>query len=118
MSVKQLPKVITISEAAGGFAEDKDAAREIRLSTILPSLDNRKPVVLDFAGVGGATQSFIHALISEGVRRYPETALELITFKACTPAVKSVIRTVIEYSTDPIVVQTPPPPSSPPPPKS
>jgi hypothetical protein len=109
---KQLSPVVKISEAAGAFAEDKDAAREIRLHTILPALETSKEVVLDFKGVGAATQSFIHALISEGVRRFPETALDLLRFTACSPAVKSIIRTVVEYSIDPSIIQTPPPPAS------
>lgn len=96
---KQVEKnAVGIFGLAGTFAEDKDAARKIRRENILPSLEKGERVVLNFDMVAVATQSFIHALISEVLRVHGEGALGLLEFKSCNATVKSVIRTVVEYS--------------------
>ncbi len=90
---------IKISDCCGNYAENKDIAKDIRLKNILPVLKSRnKRIVLDFDGVDSTTQSFIHALISEGFQKYGEKALNKIEFKNCNKAVKSLITTVINYS--------------------
>lgn len=94
-------EVVAVSKLAGHFAEDKDVARAIRQSSILPRLEAGKTTVLDFSGVEVATQSFIHAMISEALRIYNGRALELLEFRACNKTVKSVVLTVIEYSLSP-----------------
>jgi hypothetical protein len=90
--------VVMVANLAGNFAEDKDVARRIREENILPCLNDRKGVVLDFKGVDVATQSFIHAMISEALRIHNGSALELLEFRSCKATVKSVVLTVIEYS--------------------
>ena len=96
---KQFEKdAIRIFAVAGSFAEDKDAARKIRMQNILPSIERGEPVILDFSKVAVATQSFIHALVSEVLRLHGEKALELLVFRSCNATVKSVIRTVVDYS--------------------
>ncbi len=92
---------VYIFALAGIFAEDKDAARKIRSESILPSVKSGKRIILNFGKVAVATQSFIHALISEVLRLHGEKALELLEFKSCNATVKSVIRTVVEYSLAP-----------------
>lgn len=87
-----------IADLAGPFAEDKDVAREIRTANIIPAVRSGRRVVLDFDGVDVATQSFVHALISECIRSQKKTALKLIEFKSCQAAVKDVILTVVDYS--------------------
>jgi|HubBroStandDraft_4_1064222.scaffolds.fasta_scaffold49259_2 hypothetical protein len=89
---------VNVRGIAGTFAEDKDLARQIRLEKILPSIENGHRVELDFTGVLVATQSFVHAIISEALRIHGQRALELVEFKGCNPTVKSVILTVVEYS--------------------
>ena len=81
-----------------GLAEDKDAARQLRTRRILPALKRDEEVVLDFSDVRLATQSYIHALISEAVRRYGDHALELLRFERCTEDVKQVILAVVRYT--------------------
>jgi hypothetical protein len=88
---------IRIKKIAGEFAEDKDAARELRLKKIIPALESKKEVVLDFEGVEGATQSFIHALISELIRIYGNSVLDSIIFKNCNQTVQKIINIVVEY---------------------
>ncbi len=92
---------ITISSVAGTFAENKDVAKRLREKQILPALmDESKEVVLDFADVTGATQSFIHALISEAIRKYGDDVFNRMYFKNCSPAVEQVINTVADYMED------------------
>lgn len=89
--------IIEIKKLVGEFAENKDIAKEIRVNQIMPTLVDGKMVVLDFSGVSGTTQSFIHALISEPIRRFRDMALEKIEYKNCSGIVKEVIMTVSEY---------------------
>jgi hypothetical protein len=89
---------IVIGAAANRFAENKEEARKLRRTRILPALERRERVTLDFRQVSYATQSFIHALIGEALQRYGEQALEFLEFKNCSAALKSVIRLVVDYS--------------------
>lgn len=88
--IKMLPLV-------GGFAENKDRAREIRLEKILPALEDGQDVTLDFTGVSSTTQSFIHALISDVIRKRGSAALDHLYFKGCDPTVKKIITIVTDY---------------------
>lgn len=81
----------------GDFAENKDTASTIRIEKILPALQAGEKVVLDFEGVDAATQSFIHALISDPIRRYGGEALDFVLFRNCDENVKKVIEIVVEY---------------------
>lgn len=88
---------ISIKKLTGTFAENKDIASNIRIKKLMPSLKNKKQITLDFRDVTGATQSFIHALISDAIRQYGPDALDLIIFKNCSPIVQEVITIVTEY---------------------
>lgn len=90
-------KQIIIFAHAGAFAENKDVASTIRTQQILPALKNNEEVILDFDRVGAATQSFIHALISDVMRKYPHDALDRVAFKSCNETVKKIISIVVEY---------------------
>ena|SRR5438067_1705620 len=89
---------IRLTAGIGGFAEDKDYARELRNNKILPALDSGERVALDFRLVKYATQSFIHALIGEPLKKYGEEVLDRIEFQQCTPQIQSVIELVVDYS--------------------
>ena len=90
-------KNISIFNKTGSFAENKDIARDIRLKEILPALDQEEDVTLDFDKVGAATQSFIHALISDVLRKYGINSLEHVFFKSCNTTVEKIIEIVVEY---------------------
>lgn len=79
------------------FAENKDLAKDIRLNQIIPSLDKKEEVVLDFEGIDSTTQSFIHALLSDLFRRYGADVLDNICFKNCNEIVQKIINIVISY---------------------
>lgn len=93
-----MTKRLKIPCPAGGFAEDKDEAKRLRTSEVLPTLERGDAVVLDFAEVRYATQSYIHALIGEALKKHGEDALTLLEFKSCSAAVRSVIELVVDYS--------------------
>ncbi|MEI6533270.1 MAG: STAS-like domain-containing protein [Candidatus Roizmanbacteria bacterium] len=88
---------ITIEKHTGSFAENKDKAKQLRIRHIIPALSEGKGVILDFAGVSGTTQSFIHALIAQPIRQFGDNALENLEYKNCSDIVKEVIKTVYEY---------------------
>jgi len=90
-------KRIAIFERAGAFAENKDIARDIRNHEIIPALKENEEIVLDFQQVRGATQSFIHALISEILRAHGVNVLDSISFKSCNDTIKQIIETVVDY---------------------
>jgi hypothetical protein len=90
-------KTILIFERAGAFAENKDVARDIRVRKIMPALERNESIVLDFQKVGAATQSFVHALISDALRKYGGDALDKISFKSCNDTVQKIISIVVDY---------------------
>jgi len=89
--------VVGLRKEAGEFAENKDIARDIRIQKIFPALQSGTTLVLDFSGVSGATQSFVHALIAAPVRAFPDQFYDLVLFKSCTQAVKEIVTTVSDY---------------------
>jgi hypothetical protein len=89
--------IILIRSKAGTFAENKDVARDIRLNKIMPTLAKGQKVTLDFAGVTGATQSFVHALISEAIRQYGDDVFDKLYFKNCSDTVREIVNIVAEY---------------------
>jgi hypothetical protein len=90
-------KRIHIPSLTGGFQEDKDLARRLRTQELLPYLEAGNDVVLDFKDVSYATQSFIHALIGEALKRYDDKVLESIEFQHCSVQLQSVIELVVDY---------------------
>jgi len=88
---------IKLFKKVGAFAENKDIAKEIRLKELIPVLKKGKKIILDFENIEGATQSFIHALISDLMRQYGSEVLDEIQFKSCTETVQAMISIVVSY---------------------
>ena len=88
---------IKLFKQTGSFAENKDIARDIRLKKLIPALDKKNDVVLDFEHVDGATQSFIHALISDLIRKYGNEVLDNIRFRSCNETIQGIISIVTDY---------------------
>lgn len=88
---------INIFKNVGAFAENKDIARDLRIKKIIPALEKNQEIVLDFENVEGATQSFIHALISDLFRKYGNVVLDKIHFKSCTKTIQEIISIVADY---------------------
>lgn len=89
--------IIKLHKQVGDFAEDKDLARDIRINKLIPVLEEGGEVILDFDGIEAATQSFIHALISDLIRKYGAGVLEKIYFKSCNETVRKIIIIVTDY---------------------
>lgn len=89
---------VQVEEAAGSFAENKDAARKLRREVLAPALSSGNTVTVDFKGVELATQSFIHALISDVIRSVGPSVLDRVIFENCNEAIKGLIEIVVEYS--------------------
>ncbi|MBI4738460.1 STAS-like domain-containing protein [Candidatus Woesearchaeota archaeon] len=90
-------KEIALQTHVGKFAENKDIARDIRITSILPALEKGEDVILDFQGIDSATQSFIHALISDVIRRKGIAVLDRMYFKNCNTTVQKIINIVVDY---------------------
>lgn len=89
---------IELAKEAGGFGENKDVARRLRIKQIMPALLDGEKVILDFTGMSAATQSFVHALIVEPMREFPESFFELVEFRGCSVAIQQVVKIVSEYT--------------------
>ena len=89
--------VIKLFRLVGSFAENKDIARDIRIKELLPALTRGEEVTLNFNKVEAATQSFIHALISDILRKHGADVLDRIAFKSCNVTVKKIIEIVVDY---------------------
>ena len=92
-------KTIYLYKIVGKFAEDKDKARNIRQDILWPHLKAGRPLILDFANVEDATQSFIHALLSELIRETRGEVLDLVYFRNCNETVKKIINIIVDYMT-------------------
>ena len=68
------------------------------MTLILPALAEKEQVILDFSEVNFVTQSFMHALIGEALKRYGENVLDEIVFHKCNAQVKSIVSLVVDYS--------------------
>lgn len=90
--------IIKLIDEAGEFGENKDTAKRIRIKQIMPALIDNEEVILDFAGMSGATQSFIHALIVSPMREFGDLFFEKVSFKNCSPTIQQVVKIVSEYT--------------------
>lgn len=102
---QNLHEMIQLNKYTSDFAENKDIAKKLRTDVIEVELNKKNKVVIDFAGVTSATQSFIHALISQTIRNYGVEILEEIEFKNCNSQIKTVIEMVVEYVQDGIFTE-------------
>ena len=88
---------IKLIDEVGEFAEDKDKAKRLRTKFILPAIENGNFVALDFSGMSGATQSFIHALIAEPIMKYRDRAFEKLVFVDTNQDISEIISIVYRY---------------------
>lgn len=95
--MKKNTHTISIYKLTGSFAEDKDIAKNIRINTLWPNIKKKVKTEVDFKKVDDATQSFIHALISDLIRETQGEVLDIIYFKNCNQTVKKIINIVVDY---------------------
>ncbi len=90
-------KNLKLFPLVGGFAENKDKARDIRVQEIIPVLEKGQNLILDFEKVDSITQSFAHALLSDLIRNYGIDVLDRISFANCNETVSKIIEIVVDY---------------------
>ena len=90
-------KSIIIKDIAGNFAENKEIAKKLRIKIIMPKLSKGKEVIIDFNGVDGATQSFVHALISDPIRKFGDIAFDNLAYKNVNDDIREIISIVYRY---------------------
>lgn len=92
-----MKKIITLKPVVNDFAENKDVAKKLRIEEIMPSLSKGDEVILDFGGVNGATQSFIHALISDPIRELKDVAFDNLIYQNTNEDIREIISIVYRY---------------------
>lgn len=90
-------EIIKMLELTGEFAENKDIAKNIRTSRLLPALEDNQAITFDFDGIKGATQSFIHALISDALRKFPDVVYDNVFYKNTNEEIQKIITIVYRY---------------------
>lgn len=88
---------IKIMDLAGGFAENKEIARRLRLDVVLPALRDGRSVIFDFQGVTGATQSFVHALVSDPIRKFGDGAYDNLYYENANDDIRKIVSIVYRY---------------------
>lgn len=93
----EMPEVSDVQRIeVRAFVEDVEKAASVRHSDIIPAMNSGRNVVLDFAEVRFATQSFVHALLYDALRM--PGALFRLSFLNCTPSTEEAIRVVAAYA--------------------
>lgn len=85
--------VVSVQE----FEEDVEAAESVRKSIVIPALDEGGLVVLDFAGIRAATQSFAHALLYQIFRDSRDFEMSL-SIASADDATQQAIYAVAAYA--------------------
>ena len=88
---------INLHKLVGDFAENKETAKKIRVEQIMPALSRGQEVVINFKGLSGATQSFIHALISDPIREFADVAYSNLLYEDANDDIKEIIGIVYRY---------------------
>jgi len=92
-----MKKTIKLGKLAGEFGENKDIAKQVRIRELMPNLSKGNEIVIDFSGMTGATQSFIHALISDPIRQFNDRAFDAISYKNTNSDIREIISIVYRY---------------------
>lgn len=90
-------KKIYLHELVGDFAENKEVAKKIRVEEIMPLLSRGEEVYINFSDVSGATQSFVHALISDPIREFTDVAYDNLLYEDVNDDIKEIIGIVYRY---------------------
>ena len=92
-----MKKTIIMRKLVNDFAENKDIAKKLRIEEIIPALSKGDEIILDFDGVSGATQSFIHALISDPIRKLKDVAFDNLIYQNTNNDIREIISIVYRY---------------------
>lgn len=90
-------KTIHMRKLAGDFAENKDISKKLRIEQIMPALSQGHEIAFDFDGVNGATQSFVHALVSDPIREFGDVAFDNLIYTNANDDIKEIVSIVYRY---------------------
>lgn len=93
-------QIVKMFDLIGSFAENKDISKKIREEIIFPAITESKEIEFDFSQVEDATQSFIHAMLSEPIRETEGEILDNLYFSNCNETIKQIINMVVDYMTE------------------
>ena len=100
VAVALRPFTVKLRRHFGARPNDRVKAEAYCEERIIPALAGQREVVLDFAGTGLVTQSFIHALISEAVKHDERWATRITVTNASAPQ-KAVFDLALRHMLDP-----------------
>ncbi len=83
----------------GKYAEDKDAAIAFRDRHMLPAVDAKKRIGLDFKDVETAPHSFLNALLATAVQRFGLKAYQQIRIYNANSSIREIIDGILESNT-------------------
>lgn len=94
---------LSIDNYFGSFAEDKQSAIKIRDEKILPEVELRKKIVVDFMHVKSAPHSFLSALLATPIKRFQKigiSAYKKISIINATPEIRETIDYIMDENTE------------------
>ncbi len=91
--------VVDVGNYFGKYAENKEGAIEIRDRKLLPSLQEGKDILLDFANVSSAPHSFLSALLATPIKSLGMLAYRRIKVTNATPEIRETIDYIFDENT-------------------
>lgn len=88
--------VVNVQNYFGKWAEDKDAAINLRDRYLIPAIGEGKKIDLDFRGVETAPHSLLNALLATPVKRLGVRAYQRIRVYNATGSIHEIIQAIFE----------------------
>jgi hypothetical protein len=90
---------LSIENDFGRFAEDKGAAINYRDRHLIPALEDKKSLILDFDNVISAPHSFLSALLATPIKRLGLPAYKKIKIVNAAPEIRETIDFILDENT-------------------
>ena len=92
---------LNINNYFGRFAEDKSLAIKLRNTKLIPSIDEKKTLTIDFEDVTSATHSLLNALLATPIQKLGMTAYKKIKIINASPEIREIIDFIFDENTIP-----------------
>ena len=100
---------ISVAPDAAPLALDRVRAMGIANTRLEPLLRQGRCAIVDFSGIGVATQAFCHALLAETIRTFGPDVLERLRFVGCSRQVVPLIRMAVNDGIQDWIIPAEPP---------
>lgn len=90
---------LMVNNFFGPYAENKDAAISYRDRYILPAIDEKKSLLIDFDNVVSAPHSFLSALLATPIQRYGISAYKKIKIVNAAAEIRETIDYILDENT-------------------